>query len=229
MSTLHAASVREVWDETPYLRGLRLEIDVPAGAPSTHRAPGQYVKLRAGDQEGYFALANPPGSPAELLVKRGGAVGDALAGLGGGARIEVSDAQGRGYPVDESAGRDLLLFAAGSGITPIRAVIAHVAGLRTRYGHVTLFYGHRRPDEFAYRGELGAWTQANVDVVHVVSQPDGSGWSGATGHVQDVLLSAHPSTERAVAFVCGMKPMVAAVTDALASLGLPKERVHLNY
>ena len=227
MSTLHSASIREAWDETPSLRGLRLEL--PAAVGSTYRTPGQYLKLRAGEHEGWFAIASAPGSPIELLVKRGGAVGDAVAGLDAGISIEVSEAQGRGYPVAESAGRDLLLLAAGSGITPIRAVIRHVTADRHRFGRVTLFYGQRHPDEFAYRAEECAWCQADVEIVRVVSQPSDSGWSGAVGHVQEALIRARPATENGSAFLCGMKSMVAGATAALIGLGLPKERIHLNF
>lgn len=227
MSTLYAASVHEAWDETPALRGLRLAL--PISVSSTYRTAGQYLKLRVGGHEGWFALASAPGAPAELLVKRGAAVGDALAGLSPGAALESSLALGRGFPVEENAGRDLLLLAAGSGITPIRAVVGQVAATRQRYGRVMLFYGQRRPEEFAYRAEERAWQEAGIEVVRVVSRPDGDGWSGATGHVQEALLAARPATENAVAFLCGMKPMVAGATEALIGLGLAKERIYLNY
>ncbi len=227
MTALHPASVRESWDETAALRGVRLEL--PAGLLPSYRVPGQYVKLRAGATEGYFAFANAPGAVAELLVKRGSPVGDAVAALGPGAAVEVSEAQGPGFPVAASEGRDLLLFAAGSGITPLRAVVGHVTAARARFCRVILFYGQRRPDDFAYRDEHPRWQAAGVELVPVVSNPEGTSWSGDTGHVQDALLHLRPSTERAVAFLCGMKPMVAGVSEALASLGLPRERVHLNY
>jgi sulfhydrogenase subunit gamma (sulfur reductase) len=227
MSDLHPAAVATAWDETRELRGVRLE--VPAEVRATHRLPGQYLKVRAGDKEGYLALASAPGKVPELLVKRGGALGDAIAALEGGAPVSISDAQGKGYPVEENAGRDLLLFAAGSGITPIRALLDHVIAHRPSYGRVLLFYGHRAPGDFAYQQEHATWTAAGIELIKVVSRPDGTDWSGATGHVQDALLARKPPVERATAFLCGMKGMVAGVTAALESLGLDKQRIFLNY
>lgn len=226
MSELHRATVEAAWDETRELRGLRLEVG--ADVRATHRLAGQYLKVRAGDKEGLLALATAPGRPPELLVKRGAPLGDALAALEPGAPVAISDAQGKGFPVEESAGRDLLLFAAGSGITPIHAVLELVMSERARFGEVLLFYGHRAPGDFAYATTHDAWTRSGVELVKIVSRPDET-WRGVIGHVQDALLARRPSVTRASAFLCGMKPMVTGVTDALTSLGMAKERVFLNY
>ncbi|MSP58866.1 MAG: oxidoreductase [Myxococcales bacterium] len=227
MNGFHAAAVRHAWDETADLRGLRL--DVAPEVLGSHRRSGQYLTLRVGAQEGFFALASAPGQSTELLVKRGSAIGDAVAALAEGTEVETSEVEGKGYPIEESAGGDLLLFAAGSGITPIRAAIRQLLATRERFGRVLLFYGQRRPGDFAYRTEHADWAQAGIELVPVVSRPDGAEWSGATGHVQDAVLAVRPSVERATALLCGMKGMVSGVTAALGTLGLPRERVFLNY
>ena len=109
-----AVPVLSAWDETPSLRALRVGLGPLA---SSHAAPGQVVKLRAPSGEAYFALASAP-SPdgsADLLLKRGGKIADeiALAAVPG-ARIETSAPFGKGFPIAQAEGRDLLLFAAGS-------------------------------------------------------------------------------------------------------------------
>ncbi len=223
---LHLVTVEKAWDETPALRALRLA--APPELARSHARAGQYLKVRSDGRDGIFALASAPGRPLELLVKRGAPAADALAGLGAGAALEVSDVLGPGFPVEEAAGRDLLLFAAGSGITPIRAVVQRVLDGRARFGRVMLFYGQRQPGDFAYAGERAAWAAAEVELVPVVSG-GAAEWAGARGHVQEALLAARPSVERASAFLCGMKAMVAGVTAALGSLGLARERIHLNF
>jgi ferredoxin-NADP reductase len=225
--SFHSAAVRHAWDETRELRGLKLE--VPIELARAHVAPGQYMKLRTDAGEGFFALAAPPGGGAEFLVKRGSALGDALAGLDEGAAIEVSEVQGKGFPVDTAEGRDLIFVAVGSGITPVRAAIAHALARRDRFGRLLLLYGQRSPDAFAYAGDLPAWEGAGLEVVRVVSRPEGTSWSGARGYVQEALAARRPEVARASAFLCGMKPMVQAVTDGLMALGMERDRVHLNY
>lgn len=224
-------AVVAAWDETPALRGLRLTL--PAHRASLHTAPGQVVKVRAGDAVGYFALASAPGAgTVELLVKRGGAVADALiAQAAPGATVSVSGPSGRGFPVDAAHGKDVLLFAAGSGITPVRSVVQHILAHRAQFGGAALFYGHRGHDEFAYTNEHAAWDQGGVKVVLCSSQaPDG--WNGHRGYVQDVahalgFLALAP--ENAVAYLCGMKGMVAGVKDVLGRAGVAPDRIFLNY
>jgi len=224
--------ILDAWDETPSLRALRLDL----GALSNeHRAPGQVVRARPSSDggEGYFALASAPqAGPAELLLKRGGAVADHLiAASGAGGALEVSAPFGRGFPVEELRGRDVLLFAAGSGIGAIRALVQHLVAVRPAVGRIALWYGQRDEDHFAYRGEHASWERAGVRVRLCCSQP-GPSCRGARGRVQEVardenLGGIEPS--RAVACLCGMKGMVTDVRALLAEAGMPAANVHLNY
>jgi NAD(P)H-flavin reductase len=222
--------VLEARDETPTLRALVLD---GSDAARHHVQPGQVVKVRNSKGEGYFALANAPGTgKLELLVRRGGNVGDELVATGhSGARVEASAPFGRGFPVAEGSGRDLLLFAAGSGISPMRSLVQHITRARGGFGRVVLFYGERSDGDFAYAGERDGWITNGVQVVLCCSRPSAT-WLGEKGYVQDVarqISFARVDAGGAVAFLCGMKGMVSAVRDALAIAGLPVERTYLNY
>jgi NAD(P)H-flavin reductase len=224
------ATVEKAWDETAFLRGVALRL--PAEAAAQHRVPGQVIKVRTSAGEGYFALANAPGGDAELLVKRGGAAGDALiAAATEGTTVEVTAPFGKGFPVEEARGRDLFLFGAGSGITPLRALVQHIRRERGSFGRAALFYGQRSDEDFAYKREHAAWDAAGVRVVLCASQPTNE-WLGERGYVQDVahsLAFLDLDLERAVAFLCGHKLMVQAVRDVLARAGVSGERTFLNF
>ena len=123
----------------------------------------------------------------------------------------------------EAEGEDVLLFAAGSAIAPIRALVQHLIGHRDRFGRVTLFYGQRHGAEFAYLGEhldLGAPRGARRPL------PLGAddAWQGLRGRVQEVARSLAfggcPPGD-AVAFVSGMTAMVEDVRRTLAAGGDP--------
>jgi len=221
------------WDETRALYGLTLAL--PPELARLHQAPGQVVKLRSPAGEGFFAIASAPSVSGDghidLLLKRGAPVADSLlAAAKVGARLEVSGPFGRGFPIYEARGRELLLFAAGSGISPIRSLVQSVLAARASYGRVALFYGQRGHEEFAYRDEQAEWARAGVHVVLCASRP-GEEWSGARGYVQDVAeslswLEIDPSG--AVAFLCGMKAMVNGVREVLSRAGVDADRVFLN-
>lgn len=224
--------VLDAWDETPALRGVRVAL--PPALARVHERPGQVVKARTPAGEAFFALASAPdpGGTAELLVKRGHRVADAFVEAAGpGRTVPLTHPFGAGFPLAEAEGRDVLLFAAGAGIAPIRALVQHLVGHRNRFGRITLFYGQRRGAEFAYRGEHLDWERRGVRVVLCPSAEDDA-WQGVRGRVQEVARSlafggAAPGD--AVAFVSGMTAMVDDVRRTLAAAGVPPERVRANF
>jgi NAD(P)H-flavin reductase len=229
-SVFVARPVVDAWDETLSLRAVAVELGDLGAA---HRVAGQVVRVRVPGGTGHFALANAPANGrGELLIRRGAPVADELiAEARPGSALELTAPFGQGFPVEAAVGRDLLLFAAGSGIAPIRAVVQEVLARRPEFGHVALFYGERGADSFAFSDEHADWRADNVHVILCSSDPAG-GWEGARGYVQDVarsheLAAVHP--ERTVAFLCGMKPMVIAVRAMLSENGLATERTYLNF
>lgn len=224
--------VLEAWDETPYLRGLRLRL--PPELAALHVAPGQVVQLREpGGALGFFALANPPsaGDRAELLLKRGGRVADAvIAAASEGAELHVGAPQGPGFAVGDVRGRDVLLFATGSGISSIRALLHQLLAERSGTGKLRLYYGQRSAPEFAYRDDWDDWRRAGLRVVPVASKP-GPGWQGAVGYVQDVAAAeafGGAKPEQTLAYLSGVPGMLEGARAALARFGVPPDRIRDN-
>ncbi|HET6440399.1 MAG TPA: oxidoreductase, partial [Anaeromyxobacter sp.] len=185
-TTYHRVPVTEAWDETAAFLAVRLAL--PAALARAHLRPGQVVKIRTPAGEAFYALASAPDPDAfaDLLVKRGGKVSDEVAAQALHFRtLEVSEPFGDGFPVDEAVGRDVLLFAAGSGIAPIRALIQHLVRHRQRFNRITLFYGQRHGAEFAYRSEHLSWERGGVRVILCPTGEDDI-WEGVRGRVQEV-------------------------------------------
>jgi NAD(P)H-flavin reductase len=230
-SLLHDVPVLDAWDETGALRAVRVAL--PPSLARAHERPGQIVKVGTAEGETFFALASAPGdATAELLVKRGGRVADSVVALARPDETLACTAPfGQGFPLDEAVGHDVLLFAAGSGIAPIRAVVETIRRDRARFARVILFYGQRRHDEFAYAREHGAWEAAGVRVVLCPSAKDDP-WTGVRGRVQEVAAATGLGGARpgeAIAFVAGMTAMVEDVRHTLAGAGVPPGRVHANF
>ncbi len=192
------------------------------------------MKLRTPAGESFFALSTTPrpDGRVELLVKRGGRVADAAIAIANpGTLLEVSPPLGKGFPVEEARGSDVLLFAAGSGIAPIRALVQYLLARRAEVRRVTLFYGQRHGADFAYLAEHLDWERGGVRVVLCPSRGDDA-WRGLRGRVQEVARSlafGGSAPGESVAFVSGMTAMVEDVRATLAGAGVPQGRVHLNF
>src|SRR4051794_21337650 len=194
--------------------------------------PGQVAVLSIPDYgEAYLAIASPPDDPTrlEFLVKRTGDVGERLCDLGRAAEPSLVALVGRGFPVDEFEGKDLLFVAAGTAIAPVRAAIAHAVNRRPSFGSIVLVHGVRRPGDFAVDDEIDHWRERGVDVRLTVTQPGESEWAGAVGRVQGQLATAVRDALDPVAFVCGSDEMMDETTELLAALGVAPERIFRNY
>jgi len=231
-NTYHPVPVTEAWDETAAFRAVRLAL--PAPLSRAHLRPGQLVKVRTPTGEAFFALASAPdpGGRTELLVKRGGKVGDAVAAEAlPGRTLDLTEPFGGGFPVEQAVGRDVLLFAAGSGIAPIRALLQYLLRHRERFNRITLFYGQRHGAEFAYRREQLSWERGGVRVILCPTGEEDM-WEGVRGRVQEVARTlgfGGSQPEETFAFASGMASMVEDVRRTLAEAGVPLDRVYSNF
>ncbi len=226
------ASVPVVESKLAGSRQVLLTLEHPAFVDA-HTASGQYAKLafEEGGVPRPYAIASPPGNGGrfEFLLKLPEErVGPAL-DLGPGDRVQMGRPQGKGFPVDKAAGKELWLFAVGSGVAPLRAVIEHVLPRRNDIGPITLLYGVRDPDELVFTQRYGDWAGHGVRVVPTVSRPKSGGWDGRTGYVQEHLPKAFERPEAVVAFVCGLPEMDRDVSAALLARGVGPEQVFRNW
>jgi 3-ketosteroid 9alpha-monooxygenase subunit B len=117
---------------------------------------------------------------------------------------------------------NFLLFAAGSGITPVMSILKSV--LTGGRGRVVLVYANRDEDSVifgpALRG-LAVGAGGRLVVVHWLDSLLGV----PTAPAIMALAGPYASYE---AFICGPDPYLAVVRDALGRLGVPGRRVHVE-
>ncbi len=229
MTDYAKASVAHVARVTPTSSKLRLSLERSEVA-AAHVVPGQYVKLSVpGRGESTFAIASRPGSGThfDFLLKHGSAVADALAAASPGDAVLISPVTGRGFALASARGSDVLLVATGSGVSAIRSAIDVIRVDRKAFGRVWLLFGTRTPQEFAFSDEFDRWRHDQIEVVPIVSRPDGT-WKGETGRVQD-HLPRDLDARRTWALLCGSKAMLHDMGAALVAYGIPKERILLNF
>jgi sulfhydrogenase subunit gamma (sulfur reductase) len=209
--------------------------DDGAGAVGAHGvgfAPGQVALLQAGDlRPAYFAFASAPEDrELEFLVKRtADPASQAIYEMKPGGRLRLKGVVGRGFPLDEQRGRDLVFVAMGTGVAPLRSALRHVTGRRQDFGHIVVLYGARTPEDFCYTDEADAWEDAGIELRRVISRPDGHDWSGPTGYVQSLLDHVLPDLKAPVSLVCGSREMIEQTRARLSEMGFAPEAILTNY
>ncbi|CAI0447352.1 unnamed protein product [Linum tenue] len=208
---------------------------------ASHTLPGQYLQLRIPevDKPSFLAIASPPSFAAsrgafEFLVKSiAGSTAELLCALKRGNVVELSHVMGKGFGIDQIEPPEkyptVLIFATGSGISPIRSLIESGFGAKQR-SDVRLYYGARNLKRMAYQDRFKEWESSGVTIVPVLSQPDSS-WSGEAGYVQAAFARATQISSPAGtgAVLCGQKQMAEEVTSILVAAGVSTDKILKNF
>ena len=118
---------------------------------------------------------------------------------------------------------DVLLFATGSGIAPLKAVIE--SG-QLKGKNLKLYYGCRSEQTMPFDSLFSSW---DCEVVASLSQP-GASYKGRKGYIQDALKAdgiKNPS--KTAALLCGVKGMTEGVKQVLKEAGVPDSNVLFNF
>jgi len=217
--------VTRIVEETHDARSI--EFAVPADAQDAFAfAPGQFLTLGVpSDQTGLaarcYSICTPPGEPPRVTVKRtdGGYASNWLNdNLAEGDTVRVLAPSGIFTPKDWSA--DLLLFAGGSGITPIMSIVR--TALRDHSNKVVLFYANRDERSVIFAEalrELAAEHPDRLQVVHWLESVQGL-------PSEDQLREFAAQYSSWTSFCCGPAPYMKAVSNALRALDFPRPRRH---
>ena len=213
---------------TPTARIIRVSL---SGEPFPYRA-GQAASLALpGETERTpYSIASAPHETArhgelEFLVKVDGSsrFGARVSDLLPGTDIAVTGPMGNFVFPSDAPTTTLLFIAGGTGIAPLRSMILHA--LEADMGReVALLYSARVPGEFAYLDELRELQHERRLSLSLTLTGQGEDWEHARGragaaHLADLV---RPDT---MCFICGPPAMVREVPEALASLGVPRERI----
>ncbi|HVC19881.1 MAG TPA: FAD/NAD(P)-binding protein [Vicinamibacterales bacterium] len=157
-----------------------------------------------------------------------GPVSSAIARLKRGDLVGLRGPFGRGWPVDEAAGGDLVMIAGGLGLAPLRPVLYQVLANRAAFGRVSLLYGAKTPDVLLYRKELERWrSDGTVRVDISVDQP-AAGWTGRVGVAASLIPRLAIDPARTVAMICGPEVMMRFTVRELERSGLAQTAIYLS-
>ncbi|MGX1805700.1 2Fe-2S iron-sulfur cluster-binding protein [Nocardia sp. NPDC055321] len=190
--------------------------------------PGQFLTLRipselTGSVARCYSLASSPhvDDKLKVTVKRtvdGYGSNWVCDNLIAGSEIEVLPPSGVFTP--KNLDTDLLLFAAGSGITPIMSIAK--SALARGNGRIVVVYANRDLESVIFAAELRELADKHPQrlvVLHWLEPLQGL----PTVEALAALTAPYAGYE---AFICGPKPFMDRVHDALAQLEVPRNRTH---
>jgi 3-ketosteroid 9alpha-monooxygenase subunit B len=221
----HQVRVAEVISETDDAFSLVLDVPPELAGAFAYR-PGQFLTVRIpherdGSMARCYSMSSSPyaGDLPTITVKRT---------AGGHASNWLADHARAGFVLDTlppagtfcpgSLEGDFLLFAAGSGITPVISILK--SALAAGRGRVVLIYANRDERSVIFSSELRRLAESGrLLVIHWLDSLHG----GPTAAGLAALARPYTAAE---AFACGPDPYLAVVRQALSQLGV--KAVHVE-
>jgi len=220
-------------NEANDLKTLQLAFEDQKAARDFKYVPGQFSEISLlGVGECPIGIASSPMDKdyVQFTVKKVGALTTALHECVEGDVVGVRGPYGNGFPLDTLESRNVVIIGGGFAFTTLRSLtkyILHDAN-RKRFADLTVIYGARNPGELIYKYDLEAWGERDdLNLVVTVDKGDAD-WAGREGYVPNIVKETSPSSENAVAVVCGPPIMIKFTIPVLEELKFPPEKVFLS-
>ncbi len=226
----HEAEIIERIEETPTIFTLRLRFTDPALHQRYSFMPGQFNMLYLpGVGEIPISIVSDPEDEHlyDHTIRMVGRVTRPFAQLKAGDHIGVRGPFGRGWPVAQALGQDVVIATGGLGCAPVVAMINYVLRRREQFGRLTIIQGVRHSADLIWRERYEAWSQLPNTQVLLAAGQAGPDWRWHTGHITACLEDA-TITPESVVMMCGPEPMMVAVAKDMLLRGVSEERLWLS-
>ena len=240
--TFHRLKIADIRRETADTVSIRF--DVPREVHENYQyLSGQYLTLKTtidGEElrRSYSLCSSPFEEEWRVAVKEvegGKFSGFANQQLKVGDELDVMTPSGHfKVHLDAAHNKNYVLFAAGSGITPILSIIKSVLKNEPE-SSITFFYGNKNFASIIFREEIEALKNEYLDrfsVIHVLSR-ESLGNPLQKGRIDaekcEKLYKTFLKNERIDdVFVCGPESMIHAVKDTFLAQGVDPKQVHFE-
>jgi sulfite reductase subunit B len=190
--------------------------------------PGQFVEISIfGIGEAPISVSSSPTKKGsfEIAVRAVGNVTQALHKLDRGATVGIRGPFGKGFPVAELKGKDILFVAGGIGLVPLRSLINYVLDHRADFGRVQVLFGAKTPAEQLFVDELAKWrTSKELEYLETVDRADDR-WKGNVGVITTLFPKINIDPKKTAAVIVGPPVMYRfAILEAQVK-GIPDEQI----
>jgi anaerobic sulfite reductase subunit B len=191
--------------------------------------PGQFFEVSLPKfGEAPISVSGIGSDTVDFTIRKVGKVTDAVFEYWVGDRIFLRGPYGNGFDVSMYCGKELIIVAGGTGISPVRGVIDYFYHHPGEVKSLTLIAGFKTPNDILFRGDFTRWRdRMKVILTADDNQCDDSCLMGlVTAYIPDLKIS---DISNASAIVVGPPAMMRFSTKALLDRGLTEEDIWVSH
>lgn len=161
----------------------------------------------------------------DLTIRRVGKVTNEVFENYKGDKLLLRGPYGNGFNIDDYKGKDIIIIAGGTGLSPVRGVVNYFAEHKEERGNMTLICGFKSPKDVLFKEDLKVWDSL-INLIVTVDNADGEeGYKEGlvTKYIPDIKIS-----ENTAAIVVGPPAMMRFSVQGLLNIGLNESDIWIS-
>lgn len=227
----YEAVIMERIQESSTLFTLRLRFTDPRIQESYTFEPGQFNMLYLyGVGEIPISIVSDPqhGHYLDHTIRTVGRVTRGFEQLRPGDHIGIRGPYGKGWPMADAEGLDVVLVTGGLGCAPLVAEIHYMLNRRERFGRLNIVQGVKHSDDLIWREQYDQWRQTPDTVVLLTADEGTALWPWSIGPVTKMFDKLIFNPDRVIVMICGPEGMMHAVINELLPRGVAEKDIWMS-
>ena len=163
----------------------------------------------------------------DFTIRRIGHVTTALFNYREGESLYIRGPYGNGFDLDLYKGKELVIVAGGTGVSPVRGVIEYFADHMDETKGIHVIAGFKSVNEILFRADFAKWRKL-MDITMTLDAGEPTEEYGiglVTKYIPDLKVNDIATAE---AIVAGPPAMIRFAAKALSELGFPEDHMWVD-
>ncbi len=135
---------------------------------------------------------------------------------------------GRGWPMEQARGRDIVIITGGVGCAPVVSALAHINRRRKHFGRVAIVEGVRHRRDLIYPDRFARWQRMDDTQILLCTSEPSAPWPWHTDRVTEHLGKMDIDPSGALVLLCGPEGMMISAARVLQELGIDESSIWLS-
>ena len=191
--------------------------------------PGQFFEVSLPKYgEAPISVSGIGDGMVDLTIRRVGKVTNEIFNNYVGDRLFLRGPYGNGFDLNLYKGRELLIVAGGTGLSPVKAVIDYFCDHPDEVASFTLITGFKTTKDILFRQDIEHW-QKTANVILTVDCADEDVWCNV-GLVTEYIPKVHfKNMANASAIIVGPPIMMKYAVMGVQKLGMEDSNIWVSY
>lgn len=190
--------------------------------------PGQFFEVSLPKYgEAPISVSGIRPGEIDFTIRRVGKVTNEIFSTYVGDKLFLRGPYGNGFDLENYKGKEVLIVAGGTGLSPVRGVVEHFSEHPQDCVSATLICGFKSPADVLFKEDIRRWS-TRMKVIQSVDRAY-EGYEGPTGMVTKFIPDVKfQDVDNAVCIVVGPPIMMKFVVQEFKKLGVKDEQIWIS-